>query len=270
MFHGLGRTTLDRPFLVIILHTSQCSVQKRMTTTEIPNFLQMPTQTLLDEFGAGQHKPGSGSAVALLGLLACKMMQTVVTVTRRNPQYAANSALLEFVGAALTGRHEPFFREAVQRDAIQFDRYHQARWAYNACKDPVDKRRLNERSREELTLATEIPLEIAQHALDIAERGMVVYDLGALHVRGDSGVAVSAALSSCSGALFIIYLNLLHFREGRWATTMRASADSIAGRFQALQFEQFRRVARIQAEGIEIPQPELELGLQLADDDTTV
>ena len=230
----------------------------------------MPTQTLLDEFGAGRHKPGSGSAAALLGLVACKMMQTVVTVTLRNPQYVANFAQIKFVGEALTSRHEPFFRDAVQRDSIQFDRYYQAMQARRAINDPIEKRRLNDRCREELMPETEIPLEIAQHALETAERGMVVYDIGARHARGDSGVAVSAALSSCSGALFIVYLNLLQFREGRWATTMRTNADSIAVRFQALQFEQFRRVSRIQAEGIESPHPELELGLRPADDDSTV
>ncbi len=226
----------------------------------------MPTQTLLDEFGAGRHKPGSGSAAALLGLVACKMMQTVVAVTRRNPKYANHVGQLDLVGTALTSRHEPFFREAVQRDAVQFDRYHQARLARNACKEPVEKRRLRDRAREQLMPATVIPLEIAQHAIETAERGMVVYDIGASYVRGDSGVAVSAALSSCSGALFVIYLNLLEFREGRWATAVRTSADSIAVRFQALQVEQFRRVSRIQAEGIEIPQ--LELGLEQPDDDT--
>lgn len=241
-----------------------------MTNLEIPNFLQMPTQALLDEFGAGRHKPGSGSAAALLGLVGCKMMQTVVTVTLRNKQYSANFGQLEYIGDLLRTRNDPFFREAVQRDSLQFDRYHQAVLVRRACTDPAEKRRLNERCREELMPATEIPLEIAQHAVEVAERGIVVYDLGARHARGDSGVAVSAALSACSGALFVIYLNLLHFREGRWATAIRTSADSVADRFHALQLEQFRRVSRIQAEGVEVPQPELQLGLQVNEDEAIV
>jgi formiminotetrahydrofolate cyclodeaminase len=238
-----------------------------MATPDIPNFLQLPTQALLDEFGAGRHKPGSGSAAALLGLVGCKMMQTVVTVTLRNPRYSANFSQLEFVGSVLTERHEPFFREAVQRDSVQFDRYHQARLARNACADPDEKRRLSDHAREELIPATNIPLEIAQHALDTGERGMLVYDLGARHTRGDSGVAVSAALSSCSGALFVVYLNLLEFREGHWATSVRNTADSIAERYQTLQSEQFRRVSRIQAEGIADTQLELGIPFQPPDDD---
>jgi len=198
------------------------------------------------------------------------MMQTVIAATRRNARHSANFDQLEFVRSFLVQQHEPFFREAVQRDAVQFDLYHKAKLARNACTDTSEKRRLNTAAREELMPATQIPLEISQHAAETAERGMVVYDLGAPYVRGDSGVAVSAALSSCSGALFVVYLNLLQFREGRWAATTRSKADSIAERYQALQYEQFRRVSRIQAEGIENLQRELELQLQPPDDDPMV
>ena len=238
-----------------------------MHQPEIPSFLQLPTSQLLDEFGAGRHKPGSGSAAALLGLVACKMMQTVVTVTKRNPTYASNIPQLEFAASVIAARNEPFFRDAVQRDSEQFDRYYKATMAKRAATEAAEKRRLTDKAREELMPATEIPLEIARHGLDTAERGMVVYDLGVRHARGDSGVAVSAALSACSGALFIVYLNLLQFREGRWAQSIRSAADGIAERFQQLQIEQFRRVSRIQLEGIEVPQPELNLGLETTDDE---
>jgi formiminotetrahydrofolate cyclodeaminase len=240
------------------------------SSPEIPNFLQLPTHALLDEFGAGRHKPGSGSAAALHGLVACKMMQTVITVTRRNASYAQNISQLNFVGQALLTRNESFFRDAVQKDSEQFDRYHKAVMLKRAATDATERRYLADNARNELIPATEIPLDIARHGLETAERGMVVYDLGVRHARGDSGVAVSAALSSCSGALFIVYLNLLQFREGVWARTTRATADSIAERFQALQFEQFRRVVRIQAEGVEVPQPELQLGLETTEDEAVL
>ena len=239
-----------------------------MEQASIPNFLQLTTHELMEKFGAGHHKPGSGSAAALLGLVACKMMQTVIVATRRNARYRDNFPQLDFVSSVLTQQHEQFFREAVQRDSVQFDRVHQARLARNACTDMSEKRRLNDRAREELIPATQIPLDIAHHAADTAEKGLIVYDLGASHVRGDSGVAVSAALSSCSGALFVVYLNLLEFREGRWAVLTRASADSITERYRVLQSEQFRRVSRIQAEGIDNSQTELQLGLGLPDDES--
>lgn len=239
----------------------------KMETPEIPDFLEMPTQALLDQFGAGQHKPGSGTAAALLGLVACKMMRTVITVTCRNPKYAANVVKLKFVESALAEKHEPFFTGAVQRDSVQFDRYHKARLARNACAEPAERRRLNDLARAELMPATQIPLDIAQHALDTARHGMVVYDLGARHTRGDSGVAISAAVSSCSGALFVVYLNLHEFREGRWALNIRADADRITEGYRALQSEQFNRVSRIQAEGERVATEQLELLPDVTRDD---
>lgn len=239
----------------------------QMHHPEIPNFLQLPTQKLLDEFGAGRHKPGSGSAAALLGLLACKMMQTVITVTRRNPKYSDNVPQLDFVQTQLTNRHQPFFIEAVQKDAEQFDRYFRVRQLRDSAASGSEERRhYVAQARQELMPATEIPLQIAQHGAESAERGLLVFDLGAPHVRGDSGVAVSAALSSCSSALFIVYLNLLRFREGAWAVKIRSEADTIAERYQNLQREQFRRVLRIQAEGIDNPQINLPLDLTPTDE----
>ena len=133
-----------------------------MQPPEVPNLLQLPTSKLLDEFGAGRHKPGSGSAAALLGLVACKMMQTVVTVTRRNSTYAPNMPQLDFVASVLATRNEPFFRDAVQRDSEQFDKYYKAAMAKRAATDAAEKRRLTDRAREELIPATEIPLDIAR------------------------------------------------------------------------------------------------------------
>ena len=146
----------------------------KMNQAVIPHFLQLPTQKLLDEFGGGRHKPGSGSAAALLGLVACKMMQTVILATRRAARYEANFSQLDYVGSILSQQHEPFFRDAVQQDSVQYDRYHQARLARNACTDLVEKRRLADMAREALMPATQIPLEIAKHAVDTAERGLEV------------------------------------------------------------------------------------------------
>ena len=205
-----------------------------------------------------------------MGVLACKMMQTVVMVTRRNPNYVANISQLDYISSLLEQRHEPFFREAVQRDSEQFDRYHRALTAKRTATEDAERNRFTELARQELMPATQIPLDIARHAVETAERGLVVFDLGALYARGDSGVAVSSALSSCSGALFIVYLNLLSFREGQWAVSMRSEADRIKERYNGLQAEQFKRVSRVQAEGVANLQTELQLRLELPDENETI
>ncbi|KVN34055.1 hypothetical protein WJ63_04190 [Burkholderia pyrrocinia] len=39
--------------------------------------LTLPASQLLNDFGAGKASPGSGSAAALMGLLAAKLIRTV-------------------------------------------------------------------------------------------------------------------------------------------------------------------------------------------------
>ncbi len=241
----------------------------QVNSVEPSLLLNLPTFKLLDELGAGRHKPGSGSAAALLGLIACKMMRTVILVTKRNIQYGHNLPQLSYIETIIRDESEPFFVKAVQLDSELFDKYYRASADKRNARNAKERKKLANKAREALVPATETPLEIAKHALDTAERGMIVYDLGVRHARGDSGVAVSAALSACSGALFIVYLNLLQFREGQWALSVRRTTDQISEKFRLLQIEQFRRVSRIQMEGIGSLQPELPLGYNNEDESIT-
>lgn len=55
------------------------------------NLLDLPTKELLKKFGSGNHKPGSGSAAALQGMLSAQLMRTVIDLTndeKRRSKYA--------------------------------------------------------------------------------------------------------------------------------------------------------------------------------------
>jgi hypothetical protein len=49
------------------------------------DLLSLPTKELLGKFGAGNAKPGSGSAAALTALIACQMIKTVIDVSKDKP-----------------------------------------------------------------------------------------------------------------------------------------------------------------------------------------
>lgn len=55
------------------------------------DLMTLPTDQLLSKFGSGGHKPGSGSAAALLGLVSCKLAQTVVSLSAGRDQYVGVS-----------------------------------------------------------------------------------------------------------------------------------------------------------------------------------
>ncbi|NOT86562.1 MAG: cyclodeaminase/cyclohydrolase family protein [Lysobacter sp.] len=212
--------------------------------------IKLPTDQLLTKFGSGGHKPGSGSAAALLGLVACKLTQTVVSLSAGRDQYQGVEAQLTLANQDVLDGIEPVLLAAVQEDSEQFDRVIQARRLRDAEADKAKKRQLSEKALSELRDATEIPIRIAETCLHLAEKAIVVFDLGFKAARGDSGVAISSALAGSSGAISIIYLNLTSFKGGEWAIQTRKKADDLSQRTQALQLQLLERITRLQQEVI--------------------
>ena len=212
--------------------------------------IKLPTDELLTKFGSGGHKPGSGSAAALLGLVACKLTQTVVSLSAGRDQYLGVEAQLTLANQDILDGIEPVLMSAVQEDSEQFDRVITARRLRDSATDRVKKRQLSENALAELRDATEIPIRIAETCLHLAEKAIVVFDLGFKAARGDSGVAISSALAGASGAVAIIYLNLTSFKGGEWAIQTRKRADELSLRTQALQVQLLERITRLQHEVI--------------------
>ena len=210
--------------------------------------IKLPTDKLLSKFGSGGHKPGSGSAAALLGLVSCKLVQTVVTLSAGRDQYQGVEAQLTLANQDIVAGIEPVLMAAVQEDSEQFDRVIEARRIRDAESDKAKKRPLADKALAELRIATEIPIRIAETCLLLAEKALVVFDLGFRAARGDSGVAISSALAGAAGAISIIYLNLTSFKGGEWASQTRYRADDLSQRVQALQLQLADRIGLLRQE----------------------
>ena len=140
--------------------------------------ITLPTDQLLTRFGSGIHKPGSGSAAALLGLVACKLVQTVISLSHGRDQYKGVAAQLTLANQDILGEIEPTLTAAVQEDSEQFDKVIKARRARDRETDSARKKILSEKALNELRLATEIPIHIADTCLLLAEKAIAVFDLG--------------------------------------------------------------------------------------------
>lgn len=215
------------------------------TRTPLP-LLDLSTRALLEKFGAGGHKPGSGSAAALLGLVSCQLLKTVVRLTDGRGKYLEAQPQLSLANQQVVSDVEPALFAAFQQDAVQFDRVVQLRRERDAESDPRRKRQLHDKALAELQKATEIPLRTARHCIDLAEKALTVFDLGFASARGDSGVAISAALAAAYGALFVVSLNLTNFRGGGWARRIRKEAAEQLSRVHRLQPELVRRLDDLQ------------------------
>jgi formiminotetrahydrofolate cyclodeaminase len=231
--------------------TFHATVQSAMTQ----ELIKLPADQLLTKFGSGGHKPGSGSAAALLGLVACKLVQTVVTLSAGREHYQGVEAQLTLANQDILDGIEPVLRSALQEDSEQFDKVITARRARDDEQDKSRKRNLADAALAELRTATEIPIRIAETCLHLADKAIVVFDLGFKAARGDSGVAISAAIAGASGAISIIYLNLTSFKGGEWAVQTRKKADELAARIAQLQSQLIERIERLQAEAIQREPP---------------
>ena len=176
--------------------------------------LHRPTIELFDEFGAGKHKPGSGSAAAFEGMLASKLLMTVITITNRqsNQKYyqAALPTLLQYY-EEIENRIFPDLCELFSKDSQEFDKAIKFRVARRKENDPIEKNFLRRNEMEQMKVVIEIPMRIADHAISLCNMANFVFDNGFVDARGDSHVAFSGAVAALAGSLAIIRLNLLAF-----------------------------------------------------------
>ncbi|MDB5986766.1 MAG: Formiminotetrahydrofolate cyclodeaminase [Nevskia sp.] len=206
---------------------------------------------LLEKFGAGNHKPGSGSAAAFQGLLSSQLMRTVIELTndpKRRTRYASHLPRLLEIKSRIENHIYPALETLLQADSVQFDKVIKLR---QACEEEVDaesKRELATAALQALILATEIPVEIANHSIELAGFATFVFDNGFRSARGDAGVALHAAVSAVAGCVSIVDLNLLSFGSDQWTTEIRSKLAILRNSLNDLYRESRAREDKLRIE----------------------
>ena len=207
------------------------------------DLLQLPTRHLLDKIGAGNHKPGSGSAAALNGILSCKLLLTVIELTldsKRAKNYSNCKEEFEELRDKITNDISPRLEILFQEDSVQFDKAIQKRNERNKEQNQKLKNNLHEDSLIELKISTEIPLEIASLCVYLAKYSVVAFDRGFKAARGDSGVSLGSSLSGISGCIAIVSLNLQSFPKNIWTDFIQIQKNDLKKDFEFLSKENIR------------------------------
>lgn len=212
------------------------------------NLIEHKANELLDMFGAGSHKPGSGSAAALQGLLAAQLIKTVATLTCERQQYADLHPEFSKILAEIDNDIYPRLEILFQEDSVQFSKVIEARAARNHVKGTSRWPQLAKLALYELKPATEIPLEIGGLCLRLAEFGNSIFDRGFQAARGDSGVALNGALSAVAGSLSIIDLNLLSFGSDEWTSEIRDAVTRLRTEYELLSSGALRRLEELKVQ----------------------
>jgi formiminotetrahydrofolate cyclodeaminase len=213
--------------------------------------IELPANRLLDKFGAGQHAPGSGSAAALMGLLAAKLVLTVGSLTLQKREYAKVHESIKVIKGIIDDDLVPNLLKLFQRDAEVFDEVIKARRARDQATEEKEKRRHGEIALERLREATEIPFQIADLCLRLIDHAVVTFDVGFKGARGDTGAAVSAAVAGAMSAVFVVNLNLKSFRAGEWAKQRRERCDALQATLVQRQASALERVMQLRTEQIQ-------------------
>ena len=158
------------------------------------DLLGFTTRKLLKKFGAGNHKPGSGSAAAFQGMISAKLLVTVIqlaNLTTHRAKYLKFLPELLDMRLAINDRIFPELANLFQDDSIQFGKTISLRKRRNAEADLVAKNHLARRALHELKVSIDIPLKIAELCIELARIAAFVFDNGFQSARGDTQVALS-------------------------------------------------------------------------------
>lgn len=199
--------------------------------------LDIATGKLLEKFGAGNHKPGSGSASAFQGMLSAQMLLTVIDLTndpKRRKNYAKSLPNLIRIKQEIESRIYTQLESLFQTDSEQFDRVIKLREQRDKEPDVLQQSRLSEKAQEALKPATQIPLEIAELCLELGDFAAEVFDYGFKSARGDSGVALNSAASGVASCLSIVDLNLISLPLDEWMEGIRQRKKNVKSRYERL------------------------------------
>lgn len=224
------------------------------------NLLEKTVNELMGKFGAGNHKPGSGSAAAFQGMVSAKLISTVISLTldvkRRDLYYDHINVLLDF-HKDIEERIYPQLTELFKSDSIQFDKTIKSRIARDKENDELIKNQLRRQALEDLKVSIEIPFQIASLCKELAEISAYVFDNGFKSARGDSQVGLSGSVSALAGCMAIIRLNVLSFNsdEYEYTKSVVAQVDNL--------YTDYKELIAIADSKIEILRDEFELKIPL-------
>jgi methenyltetrahydrofolate cyclohydrolase len=220
--------------------------------------LTRPANQLLDDFGAGKASPGSGSAAALMGLLAAKLIRTVCSKSLEKEECRPAEHILRYIQEQMDSC-ESKLRLLFEKDAREFEEVVQLRKKRDAATTSEAKGNFSRLSNDLLEVATDNAFETVKLCMTLIDHGVAVFENGWVNVRGDSGAAISAAMAAVMSGIFIANLNIKSLRTRRYATDHIDQCAELYAELQKKQEIAFRCVTSLNAEALASLQLDLPL-----------
>lgn len=160
---------------------------------------------LLDAFASPAPTPGGGSASALAGATAASLLAMVAAMPKTAHGTAEDRAALDAIHPQLLALKDEMVK-LIDRDSAAYD---EVVAAYKLPKATDEEKAARKTAiGRAMRLATDVPLETARAAVSVVKHARVVADHGNPNAKSDAGVAASLAMSTLSGAIMNVYINL--------------------------------------------------------------
>jgi formiminotetrahydrofolate cyclodeaminase len=184
-----------------------------------PSYAQVTIESYLDKLASVDPEPGGGSVAALVGALGAALVSMVTNLTLNKEKYAAvqdDMAEIKFASERLRGELEGL----VTLDARAYGA------VAAAMKLPRDEEAQKEERRHILQAAlvgaAEVPLRVAEAAVEVARLSLPAAEKGNLHAVSDAGVAALLADAAAQSAALNVKINLAwiedeDFKRATWA-----------------------------------------------------
>jgi formiminotetrahydrofolate cyclodeaminase len=176
----------------------------------------------LDEVAAGTPAPGGGSVAAVVGALAAALGEMVANLTLGREKYANAEATLRPARDRLTALRVSLLAGAAADED-----------AYQAYRDAAGLPRGSEGEKSAradamqraLIAATDVPMDVARSAHEVAEILATVAREGNPHVRSDAALGALLAEVALRGTLLNLRGNAAMLTDRELAATYLTDAD---------------------------------------------
>ncbi len=184
-------------------------------------------QPFLDAVAEPTATPGGGSVAALAGALAASLGQMVAGLSRKKKSQEAYVEQLSAAVAELRAAAEKL-AQAIDRDAAS---YEAVMAAFKLPKDTGEEHRRRQDAIQQATRgAAEVPLQVAEAAVELFERLGQLETISAASMLSDVRVGRLMASAAARGALENVAINLESITDASYVAAMQARAAALEAR----------------------------------------
>lgn len=193
--------------------------------------VKMAVADFADELSTDSPAPGGGSVAALAGALAAGLAAMVANLSVGKKGYESVASELRDVATKAQELKDALLA-SVDEDTRAFNRVMEA---FALPKKSAEQQAARHEAIQEATrLATQVPLQVMQHAVHTLELAAVVAQKGLTSAVSDAGVAAIMAKAAAEGAALNVRINVGSLADESFIATSKATAEDLLARTRDL------------------------------------